>query len=187
MGEKVKGRVKTKRRKKLLRDLRQSKGVSIGSLRQIYAPRGRVWLLGSIRAMWRTISPQLEIPSGIGKILKRKWRRKSTDWDHLKYLSTKNLSRPKPSRQFSFSALQKLSLLPFNSTSPDARPEVWAASSLPQHLAYVSFLCTAEGTLESWTGIRASTGKVGVALNHCKVWLLALKHLRWYEEPRRYL
>lgn len=50
MGEKVKGRVKPKRRRKLLRYLRQSKGVSMGSLRQVSALRGRVYLLVRIRA-----------------------------------------------------------------------------------------------------------------------------------------
>lgn len=42
----------------------------------------------------------------IGKILSKKKRRRSTNWDPLKYLFPKNLSRQKHSRQFSFSALQ---------------------------------------------------------------------------------
>lgn len=44
------GRVKPKEGKKLIRDLRQSKGVSMGSLKQVSVPRRRAQLLGSIRA-----------------------------------------------------------------------------------------------------------------------------------------
>lgn len=145
----------------------------------LVAGKHQSYVKGHFNSAW------VSTPRGIGKILNRKWRRR-TDSDHLKYLSTKNLSRPKPSRQFSFSALQSLHIFPFNSKSPNAWPEVWAASSLLQQLPYVSVPCTAEGRLESWAG--SELGKVGVALNHCNVWLLALKCLkRLYEEPPRFL
>lgn len=145
MGEKVKGRVKPKRRRKLLRYLRQSKGVSMGSLRQVSALRGRVYLLVRIRATWRAISTQLVFPLRV-ELGKYGIENEGGEVQvgTIQYLSTKNLSGLEPSRQFSFSALQSLPFFPFNSKSPDPWPEVWAASSLAQHLAYVSLPCTTE-------------------------------------------
>lgn len=167
MGEKVKGRAKPQRKWELLRDLRQPKGVSVGSLGWTYAP-GSLYLLGSITAKWKAISTQLEFSlSGIRKILTRKWR--------VQVGTIENTFPPKTflgqrSPGNSASMLYRHSLCSHLIQSPNAWPEVWAASRLPQHLAYVSPVqCRRQTSLEQASELllHAVIGKVEVALNHC--------------------
>lgn len=161
MGEKVKGRVKPKRRRKLLRYLRQSKGVSMGSLRQVSALRGRVYLLVRIRATWRAISTQLVFPLRVelGKY------GIENEGGEVQVGTIYNIIPPKtflgwnpPGNSASLLYSHSLcSHLIQSLLMPGQRSE--QPPVLPSILLMCPFHALQKCSLDPWTGIRASTAR----------------------------